>query len=168
MFLQACVCPQGGRGVCLSACWDTPLGQASPPDQAPPRPDTHPRTRHHSPRDQTPPWKADCSIRLTSGWYASYWNAFLLNLCNSPCKSTFTHYSRQDYARFGECGWFAPSRCDRFHCNTMRKAIKARENCVPAKRTHQLYPLAFIYHEVFWDHYKHYKSSFGYLSEFQL
>ena len=37
IFSQACVCPQGGRGVCLSACWDTP------PEQTPPR------TRHTPP-----------------------------------------------------------------------------------------------------------------------
>ena len=117
MFLQACVCPQGGRGVCLSACWDTPrpdtLQPGTPLDQAPPqtRHKPIPRTRHHpppgpgtpSPRTSAPPGQgtppgpgppgadtpppgpgtpppreADCSIRLTSGRYASYWNAFLL------------------------------------------------------------------------------------------
>ena len=85
MFLQVCVCPQGGRGVCLSACWDTPQTR-HPPEQTPPRPDT-PWTRH-PPWEQTPPRspppsprEADCSIRLTSGRYASYWNAFLFILC---------------------------------------------------------------------------------------
>ena len=41
MFLQASVCPLGGGGVCLSACYDT----------TPPRADT--------PWEQTPPWEAD-------------------------------------------------------------------------------------------------------------
>ena len=33
MFLQVCVCPRGGEGVCLSACWDAmpPRDQADPP-----------------------------------------------------------------------------------------------------------------------------------------
>ena len=85
-----CVCPQGGRGVCLSACWDTPQEQApprpgtTPPDQAPPpRPDTPPDQTPPRPGtrlEQTHPREADCSIRLTSGRYASYWNAFLLSL----------------------------------------------------------------------------------------
>ena len=44
-----------------------------PPDQA----DT-PWTRQTPPRTRPPsPREADCSIRLTSGRYASYWNAFL-------------------------------------------------------------------------------------------
>ena len=59
IFSQACVCPQGGKGVCLSACWDVPPWEQTPP-----------RSRH-------PPREADSSIRSTSGRYASYWNAFL-------------------------------------------------------------------------------------------
>ena len=76
IFSQACVCPQGGRGVCLSACWDThpPRAGTSPPEQTPPwtkhppradtSPSRHPRSRHppeqtpqsrHPPREQTPP-----------------------------------------------------------------------------------------------------------------
>ena len=84
-------------GVCLSACWDTP-----PPEEThPPRtrhPDqTPPRSRHHP--DEAPPPKSRPSrpgtppgadppslrsacweIRSTSGQYASYWNAILLEL----------------------------------------------------------------------------------------
>ena len=104
MFLQVCVCPQGGG--CLPQCmlgYHTPLGpgrptqtrQTPPRDQADPPPRTRqtprirqtppwdqtdpPRTRQTPPRDQadTPP-EADCSIRSTSSRYASYWNAFLL------------------------------------------------------------------------------------------
>ena len=48
----------------------TPLGAAT----IPPGPGRPPRSRHHPPRE------ADSSIRSTSGQYASYWNAFLLNL----------------------------------------------------------------------------------------
>ena len=48
--------------------WDqTPQEQTPPWDQTPPRADT-------------PPPEADCSIRSTSGRYASYWNAFLLSI----------------------------------------------------------------------------------------
>ena len=59
----------------------TPLGADTPPgaDPQPPGPGTHP-PRADPPRStDTPPWEADCSIRSTSGRYASYWNAFLLN-----------------------------------------------------------------------------------------
>ena len=87
-------------GVCLSAYWDTnppgsrPPWDQTPPDQAdtppgtrPPR-DQTPQTRQTHPRDQTPlgpypPREADSSIRSTSGRYASYWNAFLLQAINA-------------------------------------------------------------------------------------
>ena len=43
MFLQVCVCPQGGEGVCLSACWDAipprmenPPGWRTPPGKQTP------------------------------------------------------------------------------------------------------------------------------------
>ena len=63
MFLQVCVCPQGGEGVCLSACWDAiPPDQADPPesgrpprDQAdPPGPGRPPGTWQTPPGKQTP------------------------------------------------------------------------------------------------------------------
>ena len=41
----------------------------------------HPPGADTPPREQTPPWEADCSIRSTIGRYASYWNAFLLKEC---------------------------------------------------------------------------------------
>ena len=102
IFSQACVCPQGGRGVCLSACWDTPLsrpplGADTPPgSHTPPRDHTHPPGADpprpgtppggDTPPDQAPPREADCSIRLTSGRYASYWNAFLCSFIKfDPC-----------------------------------------------------------------------------------
>ena len=49
MFLQASVCPQGGGGVYLSACWDT----TPPQEQTPPGADTHPL--EHNPREHNPP-----------------------------------------------------------------------------------------------------------------
>ena len=52
MFLQASVCPRGGGGVCLSACWDTTL-----PEQTPPRADT-PQRADTPPQEQTPPPKS--------------------------------------------------------------------------------------------------------------
>ena len=85
--------------------WEQTPPEQTPPDQAPPREQTPP-TRHTppgsdppqarhtpSPPNQPPPGadppppgpgtppprEADCSIRLTSGQYASYWNAFLLH-----------------------------------------------------------------------------------------
>ena len=46
IFSQACVCP---RGVCLSACWDTPPQQQ---EQTPPRADT---PLEQTPRGADPP-----------------------------------------------------------------------------------------------------------------
>ena len=49
-----CVCPQGGEGVCLSACWDA---IPPPPDQAdpPPGPGRPPQTRETPPDQGDPP-----------------------------------------------------------------------------------------------------------------
>ena len=84
VFTSVCLSTGGGRGVCLSACWDPP-GPDTPPDQAfppgirhPPKPGTPPGSRPPQTRHRPP--EADCSIRLTSGRYASYWNAFLYYL----------------------------------------------------------------------------------------
>ena len=63
MFLQVCVCPQGGEeGVCLSACWDTRPprpGRENPPwtRQTPPQTrENPPQTRETPPRPgRTPP-----------------------------------------------------------------------------------------------------------------
>ena len=67
--------PPGTRQTTLGPGRHTP-----PPDQA----DTAPGTREAPPppgpgRPPTHPREADSSIRSTSGRYASYWNAFLLN-----------------------------------------------------------------------------------------
>ena len=84
IFTSVCL-STGGRGVCLSACWDThsttppPSRHPTPPDQAPPLPDPLPDQAPPG-ADTPPPREADCSIRLTSGRYASYWNAFLFLL----------------------------------------------------------------------------------------
>ena len=59
-----------------------PLGTRPPKEQTHP-PGTRPtRNRHPPPRADPLPFPgADSSIRSTSGWYASYWNAFLFYLC---------------------------------------------------------------------------------------
>ena len=86
IFLQASVCPQGEGEGCLPQCM---LGYPPPWDTDPPGPGTHPQEQTHPPHQApplgadppgpgTPPREADCSIRLTSSRYASYWNAFLL------------------------------------------------------------------------------------------
>ena len=73
----------GGRGVCLSACWDTTPPEQTPPGAEPPGADTPPREQTPPPGpdppsvSRHPPREADSSIRSTSGRYASYWNAFL-------------------------------------------------------------------------------------------
>ena len=87
MFLQVCVCPQGGGCLpqCMLGCQtppeqaDTPQDQADTPDQSDtPGPGRPPQTRQTpSGTRQTPPREAASSIRSTSGRYASHWNAFL-------------------------------------------------------------------------------------------
>ena len=50
IFLQVSVCPRGGEGVCLSACWDAiPPGWRAPPLDG----ETPPRWR--TPRMENPP-----------------------------------------------------------------------------------------------------------------
>ena len=82
MFLQVCVCPQGGGCLpqCMLGCHTPPgpgrptppgPGRPTPPDGEPPRWRTPPGP------GRPPPREADSSIRSTSGRYASYWNAFL-------------------------------------------------------------------------------------------
>ena len=63
-----------------------PVNRITPPsrhplEQTPPGPGT-PQSRHPPPRE------ADSGIRSMSGWYASYWNAFLFELGN-PLNSYF-------------------------------------------------------------------------------
>ena len=73
-------------------------GRTPPPDQAdPPGPGRPPWTRENPPapgrppthqgepppRPGRPPKEADSRIRSMSGWYASYWNAFLFYECSS-------------------------------------------------------------------------------------
>ena len=110
MFLQACVCPQGG--VCLSGCWDTPPSeQTSPRQQTPPTEQMPPQSRHppgahtpfweHTSLEQTPGSRHPPGSRPPRsrhppeqtpppppryghccGRYASYWNAFFLDICH--------------------------------------------------------------------------------------
>ena len=107
MFLQVCVCPLGGGG-CLPQCMlgcQTPPGPGRhppgpgrhPPDQAdPPGPGTHPPgTRHTHPQiRQTPSPGSKSSIQSTSGRYASYWNAFLLDLAPDPMEESANSHCR--------------------------------------------------------------------------
>ena len=94
VFTGVCLSSGGGEGVCLSACWDAipPPRSGRHPPQGPGR--HPPRIRQTPPQDQAdlpppgpgrppPLGEADSSIRSTSGRYASYWNAFLLNLKSS-------------------------------------------------------------------------------------
>ena len=127
IFSQACV--STGGGVCLSACWDAnptgpytplrsrPTGTRPPLEQTPPRADTPrsdtppgarpfpPQTRHsHTPGSRYPSPRRDsyCCRR-----YASYWNAFLLNIrwrwhfWKSPITAHVTLYSNDDMAWWG-------------------------------------------------------------------
>ena len=76
MFLQVCVCPQGGRvSASVHAGMPDPPGWRTPPDGDPPGMETP-----LPPGWRTPPpsRETDCNIRSTSGRYASSWNAFLL------------------------------------------------------------------------------------------
>ena len=101
MFLQACVCPQGGStwpGIPpgrYTPPAGTPPGRYTPPDQVPPR-QVPPQDQVHPPR-QVPPWAGlprpgtpPPGTRYTTpragappryghccGQYTSYWNAFL-------------------------------------------------------------------------------------------
>ena len=80
------------RGVCLSACWDTPP-QADTPlvdtqEQTPPR-SRHSQGSRHPQEADTPLHSACWEIQATSGWYTSYWNAYLLLICIHT--HTYTH-----------------------------------------------------------------------------
>ena len=86
------------RGVCLSACWDTPLprrpptpcqGDPHPPPRRPPCQGYPPLPRRPPSAKETPPCQGDSPLAKETppprdghccGWYASYWNAFLF--CN--------------------------------------------------------------------------------------
>ena len=116
VFTSVCL-STGGRGVSASVHAGIPPKDQTPPGPGthPPGPGTHPHrpdTPHPGadnppgtdthpppgadppdqapPPDQTPPLprEADCSIRLTSGRYASYWNAFLFTIICSENKKT--------------------------------------------------------------------------------
>ena len=78
MFLQVCVCPQDQADLPPRTRQPPPHQAATPPPRPgrpPPGPGIHPPGP-----GRLPPREADCSIRSTSGRYASYWNAFLLLL----------------------------------------------------------------------------------------
>ena len=55
IFTSVCLSTGGGRGVCLSACWDASPGADTPLDQAPPQ-SRHPSPdQAHTPLDQAHP-----------------------------------------------------------------------------------------------------------------
>ena len=76
-------CDSVHKGVCLSACWDTPcqedpLWQGDPWERDPPGKET-PLARR-PPSKETLPLRTACwEIWSTSGWYASYWNVILFD-----------------------------------------------------------------------------------------
>ena len=104
------VCDSVNRGVCLSACWDTPRA-GTPPEQTPPQsrhpPEQTPPGTRHPPGTRPPPGPdpALCSacweIQSTRGWYASYWNAYLfiillrqkVAVAIVTCEQTLTEFS---------------------------------------------------------------------------
>ena len=96
MFLQACVCPQGG-GVSAS------VHARIPPPRSRPPPGT--RQTHAPPPDQadTPPQEADYRIQSMSGRYASHWNAFLSvfssTLAQSPMASR-SYWQASDFLNY--------------------------------------------------------------------
>ena len=79
IFTSVCLSTEGEG--CLPECM---LGYPPLREQTPtPQDQTHHTPldqAHHPPSEADPPREADCSIRLTSGRYASYWNAFLFVL----------------------------------------------------------------------------------------
>ena len=97
IFSQVCVKNSVHRGGgCLPQCMlgYTPAGRGRPPReqtplgpgrqppqtrQSPPGQGRHPQTRQTTPLTRQTPREADSSIRSTSSWYASYWNAFLFD-----------------------------------------------------------------------------------------
>ena len=108
------------RGVCLSACLDTPQDQVPPREQTPP-----PRRRHHPfqdrrpslgsdtpqnrhPWEQTPPLGSACwEMRSTSRRYTSYWNAILYIrklIQNTYCKCTHPNCTKHQFKLNG--GYF--------------------------------------------------------------
>ena len=90
IFSQACVKNSVHRGR-VSASVHAGMHQPPPPQQTPYPPSRTrpppPRSRHplweQTPTRSRPPQEADCSIRSTSGRYASYWNAFLFSFTNA-------------------------------------------------------------------------------------
>ena len=67
-----------GWGVCLIACWDTPLPRDQRQAPLTPTP-LGTRGRHPPTRGRHPPRSSACwEIQATSGRYASCWNAILL------------------------------------------------------------------------------------------
>ena len=81
LFTGGWCLPQLHAGIHPPPSRKTP-GRPSPPRNTPGR---HPLpqedTRKTPPQEDPPPRSSACwEIRATSGWYSSYWNAYLLNI----------------------------------------------------------------------------------------
>ena len=79
---------------------DTPREVETPQEQTPPRKQTPFSGSRHPPGKQTPPREADTplrsacwEIRVTSGRYASYWNAYLF-LFQLPHSFPTNHFKK--------------------------------------------------------------------------
>ena len=64
-----------------------PPGQTPPGQTHPPWADTSPLGRHITPGQTHHLWAVHAGTQSTSGWYASYWNAFsfCIYVCISSC-----------------------------------------------------------------------------------
>ena len=78
MFLQACVCPHGGGGVCLSAYWDAPWEQTPPRSRHPPWEQTSPRSRH-------PPPPGETATAADGTHPTGMHSCFVIDLFHFPC-----------------------------------------------------------------------------------
>ena len=102
IFCSVCqeFCTAGGGLASVHAGIPPPLTRHAPGTDTPPGPGTPPRadtpqTRHPHPPEQAPPplHSASWEIRSTSGRYASYWNAILLQILLPSLEQgdVFTH-----------------------------------------------------------------------------
>ena len=63
---------------------DTPQSRHPPGSRHPPAPRSRHPWEQTAPKEQTPPCSACWVIRVTSGRYASYWNAYLYSMLFFP------------------------------------------------------------------------------------
>ena len=89
VFTGVCDSVHWGGSASVHAWIPHPPPRTDPPEQTPPRADP-PQSRH-------PPREADAIIRLMSGRYASYWNAFLFMLRKRNKKKFINRCNRVSY-----------------------------------------------------------------------